>query len=187
LPTVRYQASPWPECRGRLGFPYEAVMHDQEAEQHNSGPPGPPARLLVVTMLTLIEGLLDLGERVKQHRYRTVRVGLQEAAKILDHESVPRPQDLFVIGYPIRDRVLSNLNDARAIVAEAQQILASARPFELCLAAVTAEIGPWPPRTAQCRPPPPRSATRCGPRSGSGPARRRSGRRSWTGPGPLTR
>ena len=49
------------------------------------------------------------------------------------------------------------------------------------------EIGSWPPRTARCRRPPPRSATRCGPRSGSGPARRRSGRRSWTAPGPQSR
>ena len=49
------------------------------------------------------------------------------------------------------------------------------------------EIGPWPPRTARCRPPPPRSATRSGPRSGSGPARHRFVRRSATARGPQSR
>ena len=35
LPTVRSHTSPWAECRRRPGFPYEAVIHEQEAEQRS--------------------------------------------------------------------------------------------------------------------------------------------------------
>jgi hypothetical protein len=74
---------------------------------------------------------LDRGEQVMHNGYHTVGVGLQKAAKILGQESVmtPRKENLFAIGRPIRDRATGNLNRASAILAEAQQILAST-PFD---------------------------------------------------------
>jgi hypothetical protein len=66
------------------------------------------------------------------HGYHTVGVGLKKAAKILDQQSVlaPRPENLFAVGRPIRDRATSNIDQAKTTIAEAQQILTSAPPFD---------------------------------------------------------
>ena len=75
---------------------------------------------------------LDLGERAMHDGYHTVGVGLQKAAKILDQDKVhtPKPANLFAIGRPIRSRAAGHLDDTKAILAEAGQILASASPFD---------------------------------------------------------
>jgi hypothetical protein len=75
---------------------------------------------------------LDLGEQVVHHGYYTVGVGLQKAAKILDQQCVltPKPENLFTVGRPIRDRAKRNIDQAKAIVAKAEQILAATAPFD---------------------------------------------------------
>jgi hypothetical protein len=75
---------------------------------------------------------LDFAERAVHDGYHTVGVGLQKAAKILDQEKVhtPKPENLFAIGRPIRNRAVSHLDDAAAIRAEASGILASTSPFD---------------------------------------------------------
>jgi hypothetical protein len=94
---------------------------------------------------------LDLGEQAIHHGYHTVGVGLQKAAKILDQESVlmPRPENLFVIGRPIRDRAIGKIRQAAAIAAEAQQILASTPPFD----PAAPHPNPWETRSAPRRAP----------------------------------
>ena len=92
---------------------------------------------------------LDLGEQAMYHGYHTVGVGLQKAAKILDQQSVltPKPENLFVIGRPIRDRAIGKIRQARTIVAEAQHILASTPPFD----PAAPYPNPWEPRSAPRR------------------------------------
>lgn len=92
---------------------------------------------------------LDLGEQAKHHGYQTVGVGLQKAAKILDQERVlmPKPENLFAIGRPISDRAVGNLKDAKAIVAEARQVLARRPPFD----SAGPHPNPWEARTAPRR------------------------------------
>ena len=89
---------------------------------------------------------LDLGERAMYDGYHTVGVGLQKAAKILDQEKVhiPKPTNLFAIGRPIRSRAAGHLDEAKAILAEAGQILASASPFDPAVV----HPDPWTPRSA---------------------------------------
>jgi hypothetical protein len=92
---------------------------------------------------------LDLGERAMHDGYHTVGVGLQKAAKILDQEKVltPKPENLFAIGRPIRNRAVRHIDDAAAILAEAGQILASASPFDPAVV----HPDPWAPRSAPRR------------------------------------
>jgi hypothetical protein len=80
----------------------------------------------------LVYRQLDLGEQALHHGYHTVGVGLQKAAKILDQQSVlmPKPENLFAVGRPIRDRAKHNIDQAKAIVAEAQQLLTAMLPFD---------------------------------------------------------
>ncbi len=75
---------------------------------------------------------LDLGERAMHDGYHTVGVGLQKAAKILDQENVltPKPENMFIIGRPIRSRATGNLADAAAILTEASQIIDGTSPFD---------------------------------------------------------
>jgi hypothetical protein len=93
---------------------------------------------------------LNLGEQAMHSGYHTVGVGLQKAAKILDQQSVltPGPENLFAIGRPIRNRAASNISHAKAVLAEAQQILASA-PF----GPVTPHPNPWAARSGPRRAP----------------------------------
>ena len=92
---------------------------------------------------------LDLGEQVVHNGYHTVGVGLQKAAKILDQQSVltPKPENLFTVGRPIRDRANRNVHQAKAIVAEAERILASSPPF----APIGPHANPWAARSAPRR------------------------------------
>jgi len=92
---------------------------------------------------------LDLGEQAMHDGYHTVGVGLQKAAKILDQETVltPKPENLFRIGRPIRDRTIGNINEARAVLAEAARILAEAAPFDPAVR----HPSPWETRSAPRR------------------------------------
>jgi hypothetical protein len=94
---------------------------------------------------------LNLGEQAMHSGYHTVGVGLQKAAKILDQETVltPRPGNLFVIGRPLRDRAIATIGRAETILAEVQQILTSAPPFD----PASPHPNPWAARSAprQCR------------------------------------
>jgi hypothetical protein len=92
---------------------------------------------------------LDLAERAMHDGYHTVGVGLQKAAKILDQEKVltPKPENLFAIGRPIRNRAVRHIDDAAAILVEAGRILASASPFDPAVV----HPDPWAPRSAPRR------------------------------------
>ncbi len=92
---------------------------------------------------------LDLGERTMHDGYHTVGVGLQKAAKILDQEKVltPKPENLFAIGRPIRNRAVRHIDDATAILTDAGRILASASPFD----PTVVHPDPWAPRSAPRR------------------------------------
>ena len=89
---------------------------------------------------------LDLGEQKLHDGYQTVGIGLQKAAKILDQESipVPRPENLFAAGRPIRRRATANVFRAQTILAKAHQIMAGASPF----GAAAPAPNPWEFRTA---------------------------------------
>jgi len=89
---------------------------------------------------------LDLAEQTLHRGYRAVGLGLQKAAKILDQDSVltPRPENLFAVGRPIRDRVISDIARARDILAQAEQILTGSPPFDPAGPAPN----PWESRTA---------------------------------------
>jgi hypothetical protein len=89
---------------------------------------------------------LDLAEQAIQRGYQTVGLGLQKAAKILGQDSVPvpRPENLFPPGRPVRDRAAGNIERARGILAEAQQMLSAPPPFHPAGAAPN----PWESRSA---------------------------------------
>jgi hypothetical protein len=103
---------------------------------------------------TQAHGQLDLGAQVMHDGYHTVGVGLQKAAKILDQENVlmPKSQNLFAMGCPVRDRAAGHISDAAAIVATAEQILASTTLFDPAVR----HPNPWEarsaPRQAQANP-----------------------------------
>jgi hypothetical protein len=89
---------------------------------------------------------LDLGEQAIYRGYQTVGLGLQKAAKILGQDSVPipRPENLFAPGRPIRDRATGNIARAAGILAETRQLLAALPPFHPAGAAPN----PWESRSA---------------------------------------
>jgi hypothetical protein len=89
---------------------------------------------------------MDLAEQAIQRGYQIVGLGLQKAAKILGQDSVlvPRPENLFPPGRPIRDRVTSNIDRARDVLADAQQLLAATPPFHSAAGAPN----PWGCRSA---------------------------------------
>jgi hypothetical protein len=89
---------------------------------------------------------LDFAERAMHDGYHKVGVGLQKAAKILDQEKVhtPKPENLFAIGRPIRNRAVGHLDDAAAIREEASKILASSVPFDPAVV----HPDPWATRSA---------------------------------------
>jgi hypothetical protein len=95
---------------------------------------------------THAHGQLDLAAQVMHDGYHTVGVGLQKAAKILDQENVlmPKSQNLFAIGRPVRDRAIGKINDAAAIVAEAERILADTTLFDPAIR----HPNPWEARSA---------------------------------------
>ena len=90
---------------------------------------------------------LDLAERVLHHGYHTIGVGLQKAAKILDQQSVLTPKQRTCsrsAGQPLRDRAKHNIEQGKAIIAEAQQILIATLPFE----SAGPHSSPWAARSA---------------------------------------
>ena len=89
---------------------------------------------------------LDLGEQAIHRGYQTVGLGLQKAAKILgqDFVPVPRPENLFAPGRPLRDRAASNIELADTVLGQARQLLAASPPFHPAEAAPN----PWEARSA---------------------------------------
>jgi hypothetical protein len=89
---------------------------------------------------------LDLGEQAIHDGYQTIGLGLQKAAKILGQDvvPVPRAENLFPPGRPIRDRATGNIELAGTIVAQARQLLAASPPFHPAGSAPN----PWESRSA---------------------------------------
>jgi hypothetical protein len=89
---------------------------------------------------------LDLGEQAIHRGYQTVGLGLQKAAKILGQDlvPVPRAENLFPPGRPVRDRAADNIELAEAILVHTRQLLAASPPFHPAGAAPN----PWQARSA---------------------------------------
>ena len=89
---------------------------------------------------------LDHAEKAMHDGYHTIGVGLQKAAKILDQGKVhmPKPENLFAIGRPIRVRAAGHLEDAADIRAQAGTILADSVPFDPAVV----HPDPWAARSA---------------------------------------
>ena len=81
--------------------------------------------------LTRHTAQLDLGEQAMHHGYHTVGVGLQKAAKILDQSPSSRPNRRTSSLSAVRSAAgpISNIDRARTIVQEAEQVLANPPPF----------------------------------------------------------
>jgi hypothetical protein len=95
---------------------------------------------------------LDLGEQALDNGVQVVGVGLQKAAAILGQESVttPSPDNLFPAERPIRERAVSNIDTAKALLDEATQLLTGPGPFDPAGPAPN----PWHIRTALRQAPP---------------------------------